>query len=159
MDSQFAGGPLPPDKHAKDVPFLDKYALERWEVGCLLFCVPMIFDCSKLFYLVVCLTTILRVPVIILTLINLHSTIHFLVQSVEVCRYVSVFCSDFSVCSSFYGGLYWRNRGSQQRHHWRFAQCRPHDNVTLSTLYLLFEKLIAFLSIIDLNFCTFKRYK
>ncbi|XP_052719851.1 general transcription factor IIH subunit 4-like isoform X1 [Crassostrea angulata] len=31
MDSQFAGGPLPPDKHAKDIPFLDKYALERWE--------------------------------------------------------------------------------------------------------------------------------
>uniref|UniRef100_K1PW55 General transcription factor IIH subunit 4 n=1 Tax=Magallana gigas TaxID=29159 RepID=K1PW55_MAGGI len=31
MDSQFTGGPLPPDKHAKDVPFLDKYALERWE--------------------------------------------------------------------------------------------------------------------------------
>lgn len=75
MDSQFAGGPLPPDKHAKDVPFLDKYALERWEVGCLLFCVPMIFDCQKHYYLVVCLTTILRVPVIILTLINLHSTI------------------------------------------------------------------------------------
>ena len=33
MDSQFSGGPLPPDKHAKDIPFLDKYALERWEVG------------------------------------------------------------------------------------------------------------------------------
>ncbi|XP_041371329.1 general transcription factor IIH subunit 4-like [Gigantopelta aegis] len=24
-------GPLPPDKHAKDIAFLDKYALERWE--------------------------------------------------------------------------------------------------------------------------------
>jgi hypothetical protein len=31
-DSQYSTGPLPPDKHAKDVPFLDKYALERWEV-------------------------------------------------------------------------------------------------------------------------------
>lgn len=45
MDSQFTGGPLPPDKHAKDVPFLDKYALERWEVGCFVFCDPIIFDC------------------------------------------------------------------------------------------------------------------
>lgn len=23
---------LPPDKHSKDIPFLEKYALERWEV-------------------------------------------------------------------------------------------------------------------------------
>ena len=26
--------PLPPDKHAKDVNFLTKYADERWEVTC-----------------------------------------------------------------------------------------------------------------------------
>lgn len=25
--------PLTPDKHARDVAFLDKYALERWEVS------------------------------------------------------------------------------------------------------------------------------
>lgn len=109
MDSQFTGGPLPPDKHAKDVPFLDKYALERWEVGCFVFSDPIIFDCQKHYYLVVCLTTILRVNC--LKFINLHN--FFLVQSVSVYRYVSVFCSDFSVCSSFYGGFYRRNRGSQ----------------------------------------------
>lgn len=27
------GGPLPPDKHAKDAQFLDNYAQERWEVS------------------------------------------------------------------------------------------------------------------------------
>lgn len=26
------GEQLAPDKHSKDIPFLDKYALERWEV-------------------------------------------------------------------------------------------------------------------------------
>lgn len=34
-DSQkvwIGGGAVPPDKHKKDVPFLDKYAMERWEV-------------------------------------------------------------------------------------------------------------------------------
>jgi hypothetical protein len=36
--SFFRGNPwtgaeqLPPDKHSKDIPFLEKYALERWEV-------------------------------------------------------------------------------------------------------------------------------
>ena len=25
--------PLPPDKNSRDIEFLDKYALERWEVG------------------------------------------------------------------------------------------------------------------------------
>ncbi|XP_067661083.1 general transcription factor IIH subunit 4-like [Haliotis asinina] len=30
-DAWTGGGPLPQDKHAKDISFLDKYALERWE--------------------------------------------------------------------------------------------------------------------------------
>lgn len=31
------GGTLPVDKYAKDIPFLDKYATERWEVSVYLY--------------------------------------------------------------------------------------------------------------------------
>ena len=34
----WAGGvKMSADKHARDISFLDKYALERWEVGCIVF--------------------------------------------------------------------------------------------------------------------------
>ena len=34
-------GQLTTDKHARDVPFLNTYAKERWEVRCVYYIVPM----------------------------------------------------------------------------------------------------------------------